>query len=40
MKKVIKTRHGSVVIDMPVSFKPDEQDKDGNVIGSIVWTSD
>ncbi len=66
MKKVIKAKHGTVTIDMPESFNPDEQDErsaikfldsighetnagvsridckdeDGNVIGSIVWTSD
>ena len=27
MKKVIKTRPGSVSIDMPESFNPDEQDE-------------
>ena len=66
MKKTIKTKHGTVTIDMPDTFNPDEQDEssaiesldsighetnagvsridykndDGNVIGSIVWTSE
>lgn len=66
MKKVIKTKHGTVAIDMPDNFNPDAQDErsaikfldsighetnagvsridckdaNGNVVGSIVWTSD
>lgn len=63
---MIKTKHGTVAIDMPDNFNPDAQDErsaikfldsighetnagvsridckdaNGNVVGSIVWTSD